>query len=105
MEAFPAGPHDLRSAGAMPKARPPVGASDSQIGMLAGTLREPGSSCRVITIMDQRRKEFLAKIKEAEAQAAWAADATVRDSWRLIADGYRVLAQTQEPSKKSVFRF
>jgi hypothetical protein len=45
--------------------------------------------------MDQqsRQDEFLAKAKEAEEQAAKAADEGSRESWLKIAKGYRDLAR------------
>ena len=44
---------------------------------------------------DERRKEFLAKAKEAEEQAAQTKDSDLKDSWKRIAQSYRELAQRQ----------
>jgi hypothetical protein len=38
---------------------------------------------------DERRKEFLAKAKEADDQAVKAKDADLKDSWNRIAQSYR----------------
>jgi len=44
---------------------------------------------------DERRKEFLAKAKDADDQAAQAKDTDLKDSWKRIAQSYRELAQRQ----------
>jgi hypothetical protein len=44
---------------------------------------------------DERRKDFLAKAKEADEQAEKAKDADLKDSWKRIAQSYRELAQRQ----------
>ena len=40
-----------------------------------------------------RRQEFLERAKEAEERAAKAVEATVRESWLKLAQGYRDLAR------------
>jgi hypothetical protein len=42
---------------------------------------------------DLRREEFLARAKEAEARAAKAVEAGIRESWLKVAEGYRDLAR------------
>jgi len=43
---------------------------------------------------EDRAEVYLAKAKEAEAQAQKAADPQVKSSWERIAKGYRDLART-----------
>ena len=44
---------------------------------------------------EERRKEFLAKAKEADDQAERAKDSDLKISWKRIAESYRELAQRQ----------
>jgi hypothetical protein len=46
-----------------------------------------------------RKEEFLAKAKDAEAEAEKAKDENSKASWLRIAAGYHDLAARQEPSK------
>lgn len=42
---------------------------------------------------ERRREEFLARAREAEARAAKATDAMLRESWLKVAQGYHELAR------------
>jgi hypothetical protein len=44
---------------------------------------------------DERRKDFLAKAKEADEQVEKAKDSDLKASWKRIAQSYRELAERQ----------
>lgn len=48
-----------------------------------------------------RKAEYLAKAREADAQAATAADAETRACWEQVAQNYRALAQRYQEIEKS----
>jgi hypothetical protein len=48
-----------------------------------------------------RKAEYLAKAREADAQAATAADAETRACWEQVAQNYRALARRYQEIEKS----